>query len=806
MPSPTFNRKTRLDLQWNDLCAAWGAHCANPRAAEELAFWPFAGDAAEAALRMDQVEAVRRAHHHRIPLAVPELPPCGEHLKRLELGGALPALAFRDLLRVLLATRDLVRAAQQLQDPAVTRLVSGLEPLSQLRVLIEETVDEEGRVLPGASSELYGLRQRRAHLHKDLTTRLERMLERREWQEALQDKFVTVREGRFVLPVKSSYRHQIRGAIHGTSQSGQTVFIEPLEVVEANNRLRELDVDIEVEEFRILSELAAHVAHETGPLRENERLLLRIDGWIAAARLCEALRCTPVHFEDDGPLELVDARHPLLDLAGVAVVPNTIRLEPGRVMVVTGPNAGGKTVVIKTAGLLVLMARMGLPVPAKRGSTCPFYQELHTLIGDDQSLASHVSTFSAQILHLKEVLAAARPGHLLLLDELATGTDPQQGAFLAQAVLESLVERGIATLVTTHFTGLKTLALMDPRFVNVSVGGNALRPDYKLVAGEPGTSEGIAVAGQLGLPEPVIRRARQLALGGDSRVDSLLAELSTLRRQAMAEQEALRAERTELARKTAEVEKDRARLERELREVRKNLTDKTLAELNKCRAVIARLTEKAQIPHANPAELSAGLGKVAAELDALERQDAGPVPEPGTLAPGQRHHSRSLRHVVELVEIDLKKMVVKARAGNLVTQLPIDDLEVRGEESAKKPRARKEKPGKPVPAVGHAAPSGAQQGAEDPGDAGASKEPFLAPANTLDLRGQRVEPALLALERHLDRLFRDNQAGFLVIHGYGSGLLCQAVREHLRASSYVSSFRPGAPGEGGDGVTAVFLT
>ncbi len=793
-----ISRKTRQDLQWDDLCAYWGEYCANPRAAANLRFLPFPAEAGEAALRTDQIEAIRRAHQLKIALALPELPECTENLSRLERGGSLPALAFCDLLKVLVATRDMLRSAQVLQDPAFSRLVSALDPLSQLRVLLEETIDEEGNVKPGASSELYGLRARRVHLYKDLSTRLERMLERREYQEALQDKFVTVREGRFVLPVKSSYRHQVKGAIHGTSQSGQTVFIEPQEVVDANNRLREIDVDIEVEEFRILAELAAHAAHETVALRQNERTLLEIDGWIAAARLCETLRCAPVQFSDDGRLELLEARHPLLVRAGVAVVPNTIQLDPGRVMVITGPNAGGKTVVIKTAGLLVMMARMGLPVPVKRGSVCPFFEDLHSLIGDDQSLSSHVSTFSAQILHLKNVLAAARPGHLLLLDELATGTDPQQGAFLAQAVLESLVQRGIATLVTTHFTSLKTLALMDPRFVNVSVGGNALRPDYKLVSGEPGTSEGITVARQLGLHEEIIRRALQLAQDGDSRVDSLIAEISTLRRQLMAEKDEVRAERTELARRLAEVEKERARLDRELREVRKNTLDKTLAELNKCRAVISRLQEKAQAPGADPAQLAANLARVNTELDAIERQDAGPPPDPATLAPGQKHHSRSLRHVVELVEVDHKKMIVKARAGNLVTQLSFDDLEVRSEEAQKKPRAKKEKTATPA----RSAPPSPE--AADDGEN--TKEPFLSPGNTLDLRGQRVEPAIQALERHLDRLFRDDQAGFLIIHGYGSGLLCSAVRDHLRTSSYVASFRPGGPKEGGDGVTAVFLT
>ncbi|PKN25718.1 MAG: hypothetical protein CVU65_07935 [Deltaproteobacteria bacterium HGW-Deltaproteobacteria-22] len=793
----TFSRKTRQDLQWNDLCAYWGEFCVNPRAAENLRFLPFPAEPAEATLRMEQIEAIRRAHQLRIAVSLPELPECTENLSRLERGGSLPALAFCDLLKLLNATRDMLRSAQVLADEAFSRLVAGLQPVSQLRILLEETIDDEGNVKPGASSELYGLRARRVHLYKDLSTRLERMLERREYQEALQDKFVTVREGRFVLPVKSSYRHQVKGAIHGTSQSGQTVFIEPQEVVDANNRLREIDVDIEVEEFRILAELASHAAHETVALRENERLLLAIDGWIAAARLSEALHCAPVQFSEDGHFEMIEARHPLLVRAGVAVVPNTISLETGRVMVITGPNAGGKTVVIKTAGLLVMMARMGLPVPVKRGSMCPFFDDIHSLIGDDQSLSSHVSTFSAHILHLQKVLEAARPGHLLLLDELATGTDPQQGAFLAQAVLESLVQRGIATLVTTHFTSLKTLALMDPRFVNVSVGGNALRPDYKLVSGEPGTSEGITVARQLGLSEGIIRRALQLAQDGDSRVDSLIAEISTLRRQLMAEQEAVRAERAELARKAAEVEKERARLDRELREVRRNTLDKTMQDLNKCRTVIARLTEKAKAPGADPSVLAVGLTKVNTELDAIERRDAGPSPDPQTLAPGQKHHSRSLRHVVEILEVDHKKLMVKARAGNLVTQLAFDDLEVRSEEAAKKPLAAKPKRPKPAPT-----PESLSEAPEN----GAPKEPFLAPANALDLRGQRVEPALLALERHLDHLFRDNQAGFLLIHGYGSGLLCSAVREHLRTSSYVASFRPGGPKEGGDGVTAVFLT
>ncbi|MBU1070247.1 Smr/MutS family protein, partial [Myxococcota bacterium] len=261
--------------------------------------------------------------------------------------------------------------------------------------------------------------------------------------------------------------------------------------------------------------------------------------------------------------------------------------------------------------------------------------------------------------------------------------------------------------------------------------------------------------------------------------------------------EALRTERSELARKAAEVEKERARLDRELREVRRNTLDKTMQDLNKCRTVIARLTEKAKAPEADPSVLAAGLAKVNTELDAIERRDAGPAPDPQTLAPGQKHHSRSLRHVVEILEVDHKKLMVKARAGNLVTQLAFDDLEVRSEEAAKKPRAAKPKAPKPA-----TTPESLSEAPED----GTSKEPFLAPANALDLRGQRVEPALLALERHLDRLFRDNQAGFLLIHGYGSGLLCSAVREHLRTSSYVASFRPGVPGEGGDGVTAVFMT
>ncbi len=797
MKNIQISKKTRQDLQWDELLRTWGSFCANARSGNRLYTMPFSATPDEALRRTRIVQALVAAHHQKIPLSVPELPDCKDLFSRLELGGNLPASAFCDILRVLVAVRDFLRGAQILGDPDLSQLASGLEPLSSLRILLEETIDEDGNVRPDASSELYGLRRRRSHLYGDLSTRMERMLERRDLQDFLQDKFVTTREGRFVLPVKSSFRHQVRGSIHGTSSSGQTVFIEPQEITDANNRLREIDVDIEVEEYRILAETAAHVAHETAVLRENERLLIELDIHVGAARMSRELNCTPMSFSDDGGMELVDIRHPLLLQARVNVVPNTVRLAAGQTMVITGPNAGGKTVVIKTVGLMVLMARMGLPVPARSGSIMPFFGDIHTLIGDDQSLATHVSTFSAQILHVKDILEQARPDHLLLLDELATGTDPQQGAFLAQAVLEHLRDRGIATLVTTHFTSLKTLALMDPRFVNVSVGGNALRPDYKLVPGEPGTSDGITVARQLGLPAPVITRATSLARDGDSRVDSLIGEITNLRRTLLQEKEELQKQAAETNRTQAELERQRIRLDRELREARKGTLDATVQELARCRIIIARLSEKAK-KAPEPTSLAASLERVADEVDRLERSMRGPSLEPEKLSRGLVAYSYSLRHPVEILEVDMKKAKVSARAGNIVTVLAFDDLGEMDGAPVEGAKEKKQKTANPKPAQ-------VLRESGETGEVGEPDEPFLSPAATLDLRGRRVEPALLELERHMDALFRDNHAGFLVIHGYGSGLLCSAVRDHLRASTYVQSFRPGRPDEGGDGVTAVYL-
>jgi DNA mismatch repair protein MutS2 len=640
---------------------------------------------------------------------------------------------------------------------------------------------------------------------------MERMLNRKDLQDCLQDKYVTVREGRFVLPGKSSFRHEVRGTIHGTSQSGQTVFVEPQEFIDANNRLREIDVDIEIEEYRILSELASHAAHEVEALRRNIDILLTADVWIAAARMADRLDANRFDFSEED-VHFVHARHPLLVRSGVDVVPNTITLSRGQIMIVTGPNAGGKTVLIKTVGLLALMARMGLPLPVGTGSRCPFFGNVHTLIGDDQSLTSHVSTFSAQILHLKEILARAQRGHLMLLDELATGTDPQQGAFLAQAVLEHIAEAGIAAIGTTHFTALKTLPLLDSRFFNVSVGGNALRPDYRLVPGQPGTSEGIAVAGQLGLAESIVRRARQLASQGDTRVDSLLSEITAIRTRMQEEEARLRERESELTQQLEDARKLKARMQKQLAQLRKDAMDDSLRELSRCRMVLSRLREKAEKGTIGEKELSAGLEKAARAIEAEERRTAGPAPDFEKLSPGDRVRSRKLRHEVEIVSIDHKKQKIQGRAGNLISTLDFDDLEMISKpESSSKKASRKD-----FSSMKESLKESVNESAQERDSIGmhdesldsmstTQDEPYLAPSNTLDLRGKRVEAALAELERHLDRMFRENQPGFHVIHGYGSGILCAAVRDHLSRSTYVSDFRPGRPDEGGDGVTAVFL-
>ncbi len=493
--------------------------------------------------------------------------------------------------------------------------------------------------------------------------------------------------------------------------------------------------------------------------------------------------------------ELLSLRHPLLVLQGKAVVASHVRLEPPRrALIVSGPNGGGKTVAITAVGVSALMLRAGLPVPAAEGSRLPFYLEVKAAIDERGDLAKDLSTFTAHLAAVKDMLDGAVPGSLVLVDEIAADTDPREGAALAAAILEGLVERGAAVLVTTHLDELKAIALTDPRFANARVGFDAekLRPTYQLHLGAPGSSSAIEVAARVGLPAAVVERARAALGGQGGALGQALRALDEERARLEAERRGA-AESRERARKTEErarAAEERARQAE--REAAARMGEALADEIDAARAevadLVARLQAKPTVKAATDAaaQLDAWKKTVSgAARAALAKAEAGPEIAPGAeIAPGVRVRIVSLGQDGEVVEVDGQNALVLA--GPLKVRRPLSDLlALRGKaRTAGLARTRAEK---------LAAAEGARP------DAPRSAE------RRLDVRGFRVEELIREVDRFLDGLYSNGDAECLVLHGHGTGALKQALRDHLSASPYVATFRPGDQHEGGDAVTIIAL-
>ncbi|MBU1241440.1 hypothetical protein KJ865_17140, partial [Myxococcota bacterium] len=363
MKQQSIEQKALRDLEWHHIITAWSERCGTELGAIKAAHMPPAQSLLEAAERSTLLGELRFLVSTGDSPAFSLLPSIMEITHRLDRGGTVKAEALHHVMIQLSLAKAMKRLALPGERPAFARFVADLDPMNHLYTLLHESVDEQGEIRSSASPELYGLRKRMASVQKELVEILNGIMERPAIAPFLQDHFHTQREERFVLPIKSEFRSEVKGIIHGTSGSGQTVFMEPQEVFTLNNRLKEIQSEIEIEEFRILSRLGGAVAESTDTLRLNEGILAAIDAWVGAAKLALAMDGTPILFNEIGKIDLLAARHPLLVLDGMEVVPNDITLERGRILIITGPNGGGKTVTIKTTGLLYLMARMGLFVP-----------------------------------------------------------------------------------------------------------------------------------------------------------------------------------------------------------------------------------------------------------------------------------------------------------------------------------------------------------------------------------------------------------------------------------------------------------
>ncbi len=671
----------------------------------------------------------------------------------------------------------------------------------------------EARLADTASDELGELRRRVVGARKGLTTAADRLVRKPEIARALADDYWTDRQGRVVLPVRSDAfsragsQGTVSGIIHGSSKTGATLFVEPQALVEAGNAWRQATMAVRAEERRILVELSAAVGRASESLAASLTALVWLDQLHAKLKVSAALGgLEPDVFAPQAGrrLDVEAARHPVMALAGIDVVPNDLHVDHGGALIISGPNAGGKTVALKTLGLCVLMTQAGLRLPTSSPAAVPLYRAVVTDVGDDQSIVGGLSTFSAHMGHVRDALERAQEdgaGTLVLLDEVAVGTDPEQGAALAEALLRELVERGATLVITTHYERLKLLASEDPqRFANAAVGFDfdAMKPTFTVSMGAPGASSALTVARRLGLPDVVLERAAAMLDDSRLQVDALLRDVE-------AHRERLAAERAEVAREQRVVTTLREALElRERREEESAATRRAKAhaaateELRGLEAEIKRRRKALRKSETSRDKDGVSDGEVrtfAREAKDAVRQGRVPQAQPTTetipsLVVGDRVH---------VARLGLDGEVLDVKGDRVRVQLPLAKITVRRDELGR-PAARPKSKARALAKVSLPEKSGAAKhfGAEAVGVRAQHD-------NVIDVRGCRADEALTMVEVFCDRAIAEDVEVVIIRHGHGSGALRKVVREHLVHLAHIKQQRGGLTAEGGDGVTVVWI-
>jgi DNA mismatch repair protein MutS2 len=820
--APTIDPKTLEDLGWDKLIAHLCRRTHTARGAAAAGALPLFDTPEQAAARMHEVTEAR--HLMSIEAAMPfgGIRDVVTHVARAGKGGMLEA---EELIDVGHTARGLGRLRRHLdsyghqgETPRLADIAAVIADLRHVYQPILDSFDDAGRLADHASEALGPLRRKVAQIAGQLEQRIRAYVEDQRNTRFLQDRYFTTRDDRYVVPVRLEARSQVRGIVHGTSQSGRTLFIEPEPVVELQNALRLAQCEVEDEERRILTELSALVAREEHALRQGIDAATVLDVIDACARMADDLIAAVPAISAQRRVSLLHARHPLMLLADRPCVPNDIVLAPGTILILSGPNAGGKTVALKTAGLCALMTRAGLHLPVESGSEMAWFTSIHSDIGDAQSIENDLSTFSGHLANLRQYLAEADAGSLLLIDEVAVGTEPEQGAALAQAVLEALAERGAAAIVTTHYERLKALGASDPRFANASVGFDLERmePTFRLHLGVPGSSGALAVARRMGLPAAVVDAAEAMLGQRRASIEELLATLSDERRKLVEEREALGRARADAEAARAEADAARRAIRERERKLQEGAHSEAVAalrqardELDRVRAEIKRRVKvTAQAAQADKAdrqsEIKALEGKLKAIADAVGEHAPGKAlpegvrPVTGALAPGMAVYVASLGNRGQVVEPPQRGRVT-VQIGTMRTTVAVGDvlLDTRGGRASAAPAAR--------PAAGkhghRAEPAMAPAAAPPPGDDMVLRTNDI----TVDVRGERAEEAVQAVDRFIDQCLLSARDVVFVIHGHGTGALRSAIRSHLEGHHAVTRWRPGQRAEGGDGVTIAWL-
>jgi len=675
--------------------------------------------------------------------------------------------------------------------PLLTEVASRLVPLKPLENRIAKCLSPEGEVLDSASPELKAARAQLRDARRRLLDRLDTIIKSPRGRRITQEPIITEREGRYVIPVKAESRKSIRGIVHDVSNTGATIFIEPWTTVEAGNELREIIAEEQRQVERILRTLSEEVGEHATEITANIGAAAEIDLAQAKARYARSIRGvepTVVASDDDAPqhdsgLRLVEARHPLL---GDKAVPLSVEIGGDfSVLVITGPNTGGKTVALKTIGLLSLMAQAGLPIPASEETRLPVFDSIFVDIGDEQSIERTLSTFSWHIGNINQIIHSATRHSLVLLDELGTSTDPTQGSALARAVLMHFLEAETTTVATTHFSELKAFAHVTPGMENASLDFDPVttEPTYHLTVGLPGGSNALETATRLGMLPVIVARARSMLSTGTQEIEALLADLAARKEKAEELQHDLERRQQEAAQRSAEIDSRLDRLETEERTIIEAARDRVVREVAELQKKIRQATTRLRKEKSKEA-LDRGRKQAAAAREQLAgkgwqakagRSESGTTRTEGEVSPGDTVWLRDANVAGKVVKVSADGHQVEVQAG--ATRISISASNVTQVDSVD----------------GGQSPQTARPSA--PRGSGAARELLLI--------GKRADEAEWELDSYLDAAFLAELGEVRIVHGAGTGALRKMVREVLASHPLVKSYRPGGRGEGGNGVTVV---
>ncbi len=709
------------------------------------------------------------------------------HVKRAAIGGMLSPHELTQVSSTIHASRQMKRfiedfAEEESSLPILQEYTDKIIVLAELESSIRNAVDDNGEVLDGASETLRSLRNQLRTKESRVRERLESMIRSSNAQKMLSDAIITIRNDRFVIPVKQEYRGHYGGIIHDQSSSGQTLFIEPQSIVQLNNELQGIRVKEQQEIERILIALSGLVAEQSGELETIVDVLGEIDFMFAKARYSKRIKASKPKINNEGRISLFKARHPLI--AADEVVPNDIALgDDYSTIVITGPNTGGKTVTLKTVGLCTLMAQAGLQIPALDGSETAVFGAVYADIGDEQSIEQSLSTFSSHMVNIVDILNHVDFNSLVLFDELGAGTDPQEGAALAISILDEVYKRGARVIATTHYPELKAYGYNREGVINASVEFDieTLSPTYKLLIGVPGRSNAFEISKRLGLNDKVIDTARSYIGADTNQVEKMIASLEESRKQAEADRE----EAHDLLKNAEKLHKDLQKRMIEFYEQKDTMHEKAaekaadIVEKAKAEAeqIIRDLRKMRMEKHAEVKEH---------ELIEAKKRLAEAAPKAGKTS--NKAKPKNNKHVFETG--DEVKVLSFGQKGHLLEKVSDNEWQVQigilkmkvAEKDLEYIKSPKPVETKPMATV---------------------KGKDFHVSLELDLRGERYENALLRVEKYIDDALLAGYPRVSIIHGKGTGALRQGVQEYLRNHRAVKKIRFGEAGEGGTGVTVV---